>query len=135
MIDTVRSPARNDALISLLRDMQQDPFGNRQLMQWQGMAVDAVLATIDRLAQQLVALAPPTQQSADADVFQVRADTRRRQCHVEQCRELAAQMVFASMQHLDDPQWDPLASTANTEPPVANPSLLVALLELARHPE
>jgi len=130
------------SLAATLRAMQLDPVAHRTLMAWQATAVDAVTAAIDSLAQQLAGAAtlqgPQPARIDPYDVIQARAQARRRQTQLEQCRQLAQDMVLASLHHLDDPHWDPLSeqeaggSTASPPPP---PNLLLALLTLEPPPD
>lgn len=128
-----------------LHTLQQDPAARRTLMAWQATAADTVTKLIDSLTQQLAGAAGPTTPTpapevADHyDIIRARAQAQRRQAHLEQCRQLAQDMVFAALHHLDDPQWNPLgrqeqahgAATAVVPAPPDNLLLMLLKLELA----
>lgn len=124
------------ALAATLRAMRQDPVACRTLMAWQATATDAVTAAIDSLTQQLAGAAmPQAPAAADRyDVIQARAQARRRQAHLEQCRQLAQEMVLASLHHLDDPHWDPLGEQQEASGGPTAPANLLAML-LTEPPE
>jgi hypothetical protein len=120
-----------------LRAMQQDPVANRTLVAWQGMAADAILKAIDMVTQQLTARSARPDEGGDPhDIIQVRARARRRQAQVQQCRELAQEMVLATVSHLSNPDWDPFAPgpadrhDGDAQAPADN--ILMMLLDLAQ---
>lgn len=148
------SPARaangEAARAADLRTLQHDPAARRTLMAWQATAADTVTKLIDSLTQQLAGAAGPTTptpapaaEAADHyDIIRARAQAQRRQAHLEQCRQLAQDMVFDALHHLDDPQWSPLQqqeahgaaaapATATATAPPDNLLLMLLKLELA----
>ncbi|MET3432046.1 hypothetical protein ABIC71_001529 [Herbaspirillum seropedicae] len=140
-------PANGEAARAAdLRALQHDPAARRTLMAWQATAADTVTKLIDSLTQQLAGAAGPTTptptpaaEAADHyDFIRARAHAQRRQAHLEQCRQLAQDMVFDALHHLDDPQWSPLqrqeeahgAAAAPPPPTVPPDNLLLMLLKL-----
>ena len=117
-----------------LRTLQQDLVAHRTLMAWQATAADTVTKLIDSLTQQLAGAAGPTtptpaplsEVTDHYDIIRARAQAQRRQAHLEQCRQLAQDMVFAALHHLDDPQWSPLGRQEQAHGDAAAPAVAAA---------
>jgi 3-methyladenine DNA glycosylase/8-oxoguanine DNA glycosylase len=130
---------QNAALAAALHAMPDDPATHALLATWQQKATAAIQATIDKVSARLLAAtltasiptAPTVSAVAATDaerLTQAASHARRQQTIARECRALAEEIVFSSLRHLHDPQWDPLTPTANA--PMSGESILVSLLEM-----
>lgn len=142
LISSSPAASENETLAAVLRPMQDDPIAIRTLVAWQTITVDAISAVIDTVTARLVADVPAVSplghvsvsatRTGHYDVVAARSQARRRATLVQECRTLAEDIVFASLRHLDDTHWDPLADTPGTEQLPPSDNLLLMLLDLAQ---
>lgn len=109
-----------------LLDLPDDPATRRALAALQQRASRSVDSIVDRLATRLRAdfLAAPEEPSGDHGLAEAGAHARRQAAIARDCRLLAQEMVFASLLHLENPQWNPLGPATPAPPP----GVLAALL-------
>lgn len=107
-------------------DVPDDPATRQALTALQQQAAQAVDAIIDRLATRLRAdfLAAPQASSGHRGLAEAGTRARRQAAIARDCRLLAQEMVFASLLHLENPQWNPLGPATPAPPP----GVLAALL-------
>jgi len=107
-------------------DVPDDPATRQALAALQQQAAQAVDAIIDRLAARLRAdfLAVPEKPSGHYGLAEAGARARRQAALARDCRLLAQEMVFASLLHLENPQWNPLGPATPAPPPGVLATLL-----------
>ncbi|MPS30356.1 MAG: hypothetical protein E2576_12525 [Alcaligenaceae bacterium] len=100
-------------------DVPDDPVTHRALEALRQRSARSVEEIIDSLAARLREDVMAVQQESPGGHGLPESGTRaRRQAAIaSECRALAQEMVFASLWHLGDPEWDPLGPATQAPPP------------------